>query len=734
MVTAVALLGFAAEGDVEPSPQMWDLTHGLNVPQYEPAQRETIEVIIGTQVTGNYIPFWGNSYNACRFQTLYLQSEINQAGQIVIFSFMPSTGQIGTYDNMRVYMCHTNVSQLSTTFDLNYGGQTPILVIDEASMMIGNAGNVWMDWDVAFDYNNTDNLLIEIRWNGDNNIGVPIWRTGEAVPRRLYAWDDNATTGSVGDQCYYAKLAISTGPPPDHDVGCIAIDAPGSNIMPNTTLDPTATYRNFGTNPETFDVYYLIDSSGINIYNETANITLAATTDTTIAFASWTCGSVVGTTYDITAYTVLANDSNPANDTLTQQTVVDPTYWEILDPPGVPHASSGHSMATVNDGYVWAMCMHPSSGYLPDCDRYDIANNTWDASYTSDPYSAGSYGTANAVNGKIYVIGGTVSWPTGQTRCDIYDPASNTWAQGASAPVGLLDHAAGVYYDRYIITFGNGNWSMTPTNEVYVYDTELDTWTAGTSFPGTARGCAAFGVIDTYAVGACGYEATGNYSNQYIVGMIDPANPANITWGAWNTIPGMAGRYRVPSAQDDWNKCVWVINGQNGPFSDTWSYDPYTDTWTDWNKPKPQPIGNVTPLAVTITTIGDVGVYAAGGYTGAYVDDNEVFHTGAMPGVSETPGEMDAIKIGFAPTMNPVKDFVSVSYTIDKPANVSLRVYDHSGRLVRTLVNNREEIQGTKTVHWNAKDDTGRNVANGVYFFSLEAAGKTATQKLILVK
>jgi hypothetical protein len=338
------------------------------------------------------------------------------------------------------------------------------------------------------------------------------------------------------------------------------------------------------------------------------------------------------------------------------------------------------------------------------------------------------------VNGKIYCIGGTVSWPTGQNTCHIYDVAANSWADGATAPALLLDHAAGVYADRYIITFGNGNWSMTPTNEVYVYDTENDTWATGTSFPGTARGAAAFGVVGDYAVGACGYDATGNYANDYIVGQINPSDPSQITWGAWNTIPGMSGRYRVPSAQDEWNECVWVINGQNGPFADTWSYDPYTDTWTDWGQPKPQPIGNVTPLAVTVTAAGDVGVFAAGGYTGAYVDDNEVFHTGAIPGVSETPGEVGATKIGFAPTMNPVKDYVSISYTIDTPANVTLKVYDHSGRVVRTLVNNRSEAQGTKTVYWNGKDDSGRNVANGVYFFTLEAAGQTATHKVTFVK
>jgi hypothetical protein len=519
-----------------------------------------------------------------------------------------------------------------------------------------------------------------------------------------------------------------------HDVGCTGISAPPTQVMPNSSHNPMATYRNFGSSNETFDVYFDIDSAGTNVYSETYNITVNSGEDTTITFATWDACGTDGIVYNCYAYTVLSGDENPANDTATRNVTVVSKYWEILDPPALPHAAAGFSMATVEDGYVWAMRVKLTSTYLPDCDRYDVANDVWDASYTSDPYGAGAYGTAHGVNGKIYCVGGTSAWPTGLTRVDIYDPGSNSWSSGATSPAPLCDHASSVYDNRYIITFGNGNWGQTPTNEVYVYDTELDTWAAGTFFPGTARGTSAFGIIDTFAVGACGYLSNGTYGNDYIVGIIDPADPTNITWGSWATIPGMAGRYRVPSSQDTYNQCVWVINGQNGPFADTWSYDPYTDTWTDWGQPKPAPIGNLTPLAVTTTLAGDIGVFAAGGYNGSYITDVEVFHTGYVPGVNEIPGKVPVASIGFAPMMNPVKDHVAITYTTDRPATVTLKVYDYTGRVIRTLVNNRSEAQGTKTVHWNGKDDAKREVANGVYFFTLEAAGQTATYKVTLVK
>ncbi len=170
---------------------------------------DTTEVIIGTPYIGNYIPFWGQSYDACRFQVLFLQSEINTEGRIIKFAFQPSTSATGVYNNFRLYFCHTNVSQLSSTFDDNYSGNTPELLIDSASFTVSGIANQWLEWPLSFNYDNTSNLLVEIRWLTDNNVGVPMWRTNESIPRRVYNMlDDNATTGTTQNTSNYVKLTI----------------------------------------------------------------------------------------------------------------------------------------------------------------------------------------------------------------------------------------------------------------------------------------------------------------------------------------------------------------------------------------------------------------------------------------------------------------------------------------------------------------------------------------------
>ncbi len=577
--------------------------------------------------------------------------------------------------------------------------------------------------------------------------GVP-----NTTPDSVWDCDPGQTQGYEADCAFdgrYVYILDQSGPDKvwvydvgiagtNHDVGTQAILAPGATILPNTTINPSARYRNYGGYTETFDVYFLIDSAGVNIYSQSANITLNSGTDTTITWPSWTSCGTSGITYDITAYTVLSGDENPANDTLTSQTIVTTVYWEILSAQ-FPSPSSGHEMATIHDGKYMVFGIRTTGGYLSQTQIYDIAAGSWSAG-PDNPYGCGAYGSAQGVNGKYYRIGGTDSWPTALTRVDIYDPSTSQWSSGAASPRAWIDHATGVYNDSLIFCLGGGNWGTgnTPHTDVYFYDTYLDSWTQATSMPGVGRGCLAGGVIDTFAIVACGYDGTSTYRNDYIVGIIDQSDASQIAWGSPTNIPGMAGRYRVPSGVDHVNKELWVVCGQisGGASDETWSYNPYTDTWTNWNKPKPHPMGNVSPVVVTTTAAGDFGVFVASGYfNGSYITDHEVFHTG-MTGIEEKPGEFtQPTAFGFAPDMpNPVKGYAPITYTTTKPGPVTLKVFDISGRLVKTLVNRVVEPQGTKTVYWTLKDDSHRPVANGVYFLRLEVGSEVATHKLTVVK
>jgi flagellar hook assembly protein FlgD len=83
---------------------------------------------------------------------------------------------------------------------------------------------------------------------------------------------------------------------------------------------------------------------------------------------------------------------------------------------------------------------------------------------------------------------------------------------------------------------------------------------------------------------------------------------------------------------------------------------------------------------------------------------------------------------------NPItNELTHISFSLAEPSQVSLKIYNTSGRLVKTLVN---EFKGTGVynVNWNCRDDVGQTVAKGVYFCTLESPKHKFCKKLILIQ
>lgn len=77
---------------------------------------------------------------------------------------------------------------------------------------------------------------------------------------------------------------------------------------------------------------------------------------------------------------------------------------------------------------------------------------------------------------------------------------------------------------------------------------------------------------------------------------------------------------------------------------------------------------------------------------------------------------------------NPFNPVTTINYTLEKPDNVSLRIYDLSGSLVATLVNKKQDA-GQHAIQWFASD-----LASGVYFYRLQSGSHTAIKKMMLMK
>ena len=84
---------------------------------------------------------------------------------------------------------------------------------------------------------------------------------------------------------------------------------------------------------------------------------------------------------------------------------------------------------------------------------------------------------------------------------------------------------------------------------------------------------------------------------------------------------------------------------------------------------------------------------------------------------------------------NPFNPATMISFNLPEGASeqVSLKVFDLRGRLVRTLVDGAGEA-GTYSVFWDGRDHAGRRVSSGVYLYRMQAGEFIQTRKMVLLK
>jgi len=82
---------------------------------------------------------------------------------------------------------------------------------------------------------------------------------------------------------------------------------------------------------------------------------------------------------------------------------------------------------------------------------------------------------------------------------------------------------------------------------------------------------------------------------------------------------------------------------------------------------------------------------------------------------------------------NPFNPSTTIEFNLDEADNVKMAIYNSSGELIKTLANNQYSA-GTHQLKWNATDQSGANVAAGVYLYTLQTSNRSETKKMILLK
>jgi hypothetical protein len=84
-------------------------------------------------------------------------------------------------------------------------------------------------------------------------------------------------------------------------------------------------------------------------------------------------------------------------------------------------------------------------------------------------------------------------------------------------------------------------------------------------------------------------------------------------------------------------------------------------------------------------------------------------------------------------TPNPLRSLTTLSYSMTAPGAVRLSIFDVRGRLIRTLVDG-PRAAGLHEARWDARDEQGRQVRSGVYFYRLETPDGMNQRKMIVAR
>ncbi|TMQ57334.1 MAG: PKD domain-containing protein, partial [Candidatus Eisenbacteria bacterium] len=83
---------------------------------------------------------------------------------------------------------------------------------------------------------------------------------------------------------------------------------------------------------------------------------------------------------------------------------------------------------------------------------------------------------------------------------------------------------------------------------------------------------------------------------------------------------------------------------------------------------------------------------------------------------------------------NPLRPDATVAFTTSREGAVSLRIYDATGRRVRTLLREAHMPAGRHAVRFDGRDATGRRLAAGIYFYRLEAGRESTEGRVLIIK
>ncbi len=401
--------------------------------------------------------------------------------------------------------------------------------------------------------------------------------------------------------------------------------------------------------------------------------------------------------------------------------------------PVVPSASYFGNSAWIGDTLYFHA---PSSAGAASTTIYRY---TYNGSWTTGVPMPGALvgGSMVSAGGKLYYVGGSATGiTTGGTTVYSYTPGAG-WTTMAPLPAALSGHQAVNWGDSVIVVVG-GPYTGSGTNLAHhYYRIGSNTWgTTASSLP-TSQG------RRTFAMGINGNKIiiSGGFNTAFLkstyVGTLG-SNASTITWAAAPDIPTTESGLSRPGATSFGN-WFFLVGGERGSttgYSDiTYVFNATSNTWSGQIIGLPFPrsniMGHITAKCINDTLslfcpagYGIVGGIGTGAATNLFHITRAGVFTNSGNNSTNTPEKFELSQN----YPNPFNPSTIINFSLPTSSLVSLKVYDITGKEVKTLVNELRSA-GRHNISFNAS-----NLATGVYFYTLETENFKQTKKMLLIK
>jgi len=530
----------------------------------------------------------------------------------------------------------------------------------------------------------------------------------------------------------------------------VAILSPRGTYDSVAAIVPSAFFANLGPGAATFRAVFRIDSGAAHtvFYNEDSLVTLGQSSSASVGFPEWPGLHPYGE-YSALCSVFCAQDTHHVDDTLRRGFQVAPAWirpWQRR--ADLPHGTrnknvkDGGALATTTSWYVYALKGNNTYEFY----RYNVYGNSWVTqdsipAYNRNLKKKGVNRGSSLVRARDYNLYAT----RGNNTLDFWQfdpdkPEGSRWTQMTDVPAGARPCREGT--SMASVRAGGRNYVYllkgSGTPEFYRYDIKSEVW--DTSLPpapaGTSGRPCKNGSSITYDGGDTIWCLKGSY-NEFFAYSITGNNWVTREALPW-TAPGGTRKTKVKDGSGiaATGRVVYALKGGN--TNEFWRYECDSHGWSAAEE-MPTVARKVKGGGALVCLTPDSLFYALRGNN---TRELWSYEPGAGSLQFEPPGRVKNVQANAACAVpraslsvspNPATYSLnpSIYYSLPVPGNVSLKLYDITGKLVCVLASGRQSA-GRHSIRISDLGVGASRLGSGIYLLEFKASEYRSTEKIVI--